>query len=163
MPIHRILVLQSVEDEITAKRKQKIESNPELQEYEFAFCYAVELTAEQKAMSAEEIVHAVSGQPLDADKLAERLARAISAFKPDLLIVHPGFVFRTFQQSFLAALKTIRAQFPELKLGTFNSHQLPHLRSTFDEGEALAIVDRVFWFERNQWRVININAPFSNN
>lgn len=163
MPIKRILVLQSVEDEITDKRKNKILNNPELNEFTFAFCYAVELTVEQKALPTQEMVNAVAAQSLAADDLAARLITAINAFNPDLIIVHPGFVFRSFQPAFLAALKSIRAQFPALKLGTFNSHQLPHLRATFDEGAVLEIVERVFWFERNRWRIITVGSPFSQN
>ncbi len=121
MPFRKILLMQSVEDAITRNRRRKFESNPAAQGCELANCYAVELTPVQKAMRMGQMMEAVTLQPFDAKDLAERLTRQIAEFQPDLVLVHPGFVFHTFTQEMIAVLKMLKSQFPNLKFGLLNS------------------------------------------
>ena len=121
MSYRKILLMQSVEDSITRNRKKKIESNPAVQGCEFAHCYAVELTPVQKMMVIPLMMELVLQQPFDTKDLAERLTRQIAEFQPDLFLVHPGFVFQAFTNEVVAALKIVKARFPNLKFGLLNS------------------------------------------
>lgn len=121
MPYHKILLMQSVEDVITLRRRQKIESNPAVQGCGFAHCYVVELKGEQKLMRVGQMMESVMSQQFDRDGLTQRLIRQIGEFNPDLLLVHPGFVFRMYTNEILSALKIVKAQFQGLKFCLLNS------------------------------------------
>ena len=141
MSYQKILLMQSVEDLITKNRKQKIESNPAAQGCEFAHCYAVELTSDQKLMRVRQMVESVASQPFDTNGLAERLIRQVSEFNPDLFLVHPGFVLQAFTNEVMVALKIVKAQFPNLKFGLLN-HETSHVHISdpehfFDEDAEL--------------------------
>lgn len=164
MPIHRVLVMQSVEDAITDKRKHKIENNPALADYQFAFCYAVELSYDQKAIPIPIMVNQVSREPFDTNKLIARLGKHIRAFNPDLLVVHFGFVFEAFPNEILTALKTIRTEFPNVKFGLRNAHlqslRLDDIKTVFDgNAETLELVEKIFSFERPRDLFINMTPP----
>ncbi len=165
MPFKRILVLQSVEDAITERRKQKITNDPMLKEYEFAFGYAVELSDEQKRMRIPEMVSQVANQPFDADGFLRRLTQQICEFHPDLIVIHRGFVFKTFWEEIVPELKLIRLQFPEIILGLHQFEQAaPEVRQVFDNtAEIQALVEIMFAFEKRRLPFPNLTVPFSQN
>ncbi len=165
MSSKRILLLQSVEDAITARRKQKMLRDPALKCYEFAFGYAVELSDEQKRMPIPEMVRQVSNQPFDADGFIQRLTQQIREFQPDLIVVHRGFVFKTFWEEIVPELKMVRLQFPDIALGLHQyERNAPEIRQVFDgTPEILAVVEQMFAFESRRWPFPNITTPFSQN
>ena len=116
MPYQRILVLQSVDDEITHRRKMRMEHSPILQNYAFDFCYAIDLTDEQKALPMPLMMDKVEQSTIDEGDLLERMSQKVLTFKPDLLIVHAGFVFRRFPEEMLSALNALKTRFPDLDM-----------------------------------------------
>jgi hypothetical protein len=117
MPFHRILVLQSVEDDITEYRMWRMHHSPSLVDYEFENCYAIELTDEQKTLPTDVMMMQVENAKLDENRLVDRLTQKIATFKPDLVVVHFGFAFMRFPKEMFAVLRTLRTRFPALKLG----------------------------------------------
>ena len=73
MAIRRVLVLQSVEDRVTAFRKLRMEQSPYLKDYEFEHCYAVELTKEQQKLPTPRMMEQVALQGFDSNSMLTRL------------------------------------------------------------------------------------------
>ena len=167
MSFHKILLMQSVEDVITLRRRQKIESNPAVQGCEFAHCYAVELKSEQKLMRVGQMMESVMAQPFDQDGLTQRLIRQIGEFNPDLLLVHPGFVFRMYTNEVLSALKIVKAQFPNLKFGLLNSEDpLAYINNAtkefFDsDAELQELIEQVSIPRRPLPKIIRVPPDFA--
>jgi len=117
--MHRIIFLQSVEDEITHRRISEIQEHPGLKGCEFSFCYAIELKDADKKLHPINIVTKVLRKGnfiFEPELMVERLKQEITSFKAEMLIVHPGFVFKFFYLDFNASLETIQKEFPDLKI-----------------------------------------------
>lgn len=124
MPIQRILVVQSVEDDITLYRKQAITLNPLLRAYDFGFCYAIPLNDFQKRMSIPAMMGQLYEQPLDDYTLEERLALQIMAFQPELVVIYYGAILRHFTTELMCALRILRARFPNVTFGIQSNYPL---------------------------------------
>jgi hypothetical protein len=141
MRLRRVLVLQSVEDEITERRSRRMRESPFLRGNHFEQFYAIELTKEQRRQPTPLMMQQVENATLDETELTERLTRSIDRFKPNVLVVHLGFVFRRYSEAMLAALATIKARFPHIKIGVEHSERLtsmdPGLKMIFDESKEI--------------------------
>ncbi len=148
MPIQRILVVQSVEDGITAYRKQMITLNPLLRAYDFSFCYAIPLNDIQKRMSIPVMMGQLLEQPVDDYVLEERLALQIMAFKPDLVVVYYGAILRHFTTELMSALRILRARFPYVTFGVQSNYPLstiPDAALVFDRSpDVHSLVQLIF-------------------
>lgn len=136
MPFQRILVVQSVDDDISRYRKQVITYNPLLQAYDFSFCYAIPLNDIQKRMSIPSMMGQLFEQPVDDYALEERLALQIMAFKPDLVVVYYGAILRNFASELMCALKIVRARFPYVTFAvqtTYPLSTIPDAALVFDK------------------------------
>jgi hypothetical protein len=145
----RILILQSIEDQITARREMRIKSSPLLKEYEIESIYAVELTDKQRQLSPPMVMEEVMEQSLSADHLFDRLKRKVGDFKPSILLVHIGFVFHQFSDEMLFALKSLKHEFPDVRIG-LESRGIPFversdLQSVFDtSAKTIDLIEQVF-------------------
>lgn len=117
MSIQRILVLQSVQDDITDRRIERIGNSPFLQGYSIEHCYAVELTEEDRRKLMPQMMFEVTSRPLDEEDLLGRIEANIQSFRPDALIVHAGFVFHRFPDTFMRVLSALKARYPSIRFG----------------------------------------------
>lgn len=145
----KILILQSVQDQITDRRELRMKESPSLQDFEIEHIYAIELTHEQRKLSTPAMMSDVCSRAPDEKKLFDRLAKQVATFKPEFLIVHAGFVFYEFPQQVLSSLKALKERFPELRIG-IESHgnallTESELRSVFDQGRTTSeLIQKLF-------------------
>jgi hypothetical protein len=138
----RVLVIQSVEDEVAAHRVRRMTTSPLLRDFEFEQFYWIELSEKQRqrlyqspfgrvdfTFSAHELLE----QSVDLDTWEPRLQDSVEAFSPQLVIVHHGFVFRRYSIAIISVLRAVKERFPYLRMGM--------------EGRDLDIPDHVMLFE----------------
>ncbi len=114
---YRILILESVRDETTARREIHIQNSPLLRDHSFEHVYALELMplAETQPMPAR----ALKSQQgwLNEKELLSRLDERIAAFQPDILLVHSGAVFHSFPNQLMSVLQGLKDAHPALRIG----------------------------------------------
>ena len=135
MAISRVLVLQSVEDDLTRRRIARNRASPSLKHLVIDYCYAVELTRDQQQMYVEQVMDQVMTGSIDEGALLRRIDEKVASFLPDILIVHAGFVFCTFPRVFLSVLSSLKSKHPALR---FASEALYRIESPWRE-----MLDRV--------------------
>jgi len=145
----RILVLQSVEDEITYRREMRIKRSPLLRDYNFKHIYAIELKDEQQELPTPLMMEQVVQGSLDGEELLDRLVRKVIAFDPNILIVHAGFVFHRFPHEMISALKSLKDKFPNLRIGIQSrirfGRDRPELQTLFEDSEEIrGLIERIF-------------------
>ena len=113
----KIIILQSVQDSITFRREMRIQNSPFLQEYEFEHIYAIVLSPEQQRLPTELMMMQVDQNKLDGEDLLKRITAKLESFKPDILIIHSGFVFHRFPEEMLSVLKSLKTSYPTLRMG----------------------------------------------
>ena len=81
----RILVLQSVNDQITRFREIRIKQSPFLQNYEFKYVYIIKLTSNDKRnkQTIEKAIERALNTSLDEKELTRRLKLEILKFNPN--------------------------------------------------------------------------------
>jgi hypothetical protein len=152
MTLQRIMVVQSVNDDITFRREARIQYSPILQDYEFEHFYLIELTEEQQRIHPRLMMNEIRNAGLDKEQLLERIIQRIHAFKPDTLIIHGGFVFNSFLDDILFVLRQIKKQFPELRIGfekldqvNPESQHYPEVQAVFDgSSDIKALIEKIF-------------------
>lgn len=118
MAAGKVLVLESVEDNVTMERVALKRSFFSKNDVEVEYCYAVELTKRQQQLDVRTMVSEVLKEPLDGQDLLARVDQRITSFRPDVMIVHAGFVFLTHPEVFLSVLTKLKSLHPELRIGS---------------------------------------------
>jgi hypothetical protein len=111
MQLVRVLLLESVDDAIAARRRRAIERNPTLSGYVFAHCYVLDLTDEERALGE------LRRTTLDSHDVLTKLAEDVGRFHPEVLLVHTGMALTRFPVPILSAVSALKAQSPKLKMG----------------------------------------------
>jgi len=70
-----------------------------------------------------------------------RLRTRIRNFGPNVLIVHGGFVFRRFANEFLSVLKSVKREFPDIRIGLERLEEFPFVRSGDDDLDFESIIE----------------------
>jgi hypothetical protein len=114
---YKILILQSVRDEITARREIYIQHSPLLREHTFDYLYAMEFAAlgETKPLPARVLKSQQSS--LDEKELLARLTDRVNWFKPDILVVHSGSAFQSFPEQLWFVMTALKGSHPHLRIG----------------------------------------------
>ena len=114
---YRILILQSVRDEITSRREVQIQHSPLLREHTFDYLYAMEFAplGETKPLPARVVKSQQSS--LDEKELLSRLAERVNRFKPDILVVHSGSAFQSFPEQLWFVMTALKSSHPQLRIG----------------------------------------------
>ncbi len=136
MPFHRVLVLQSVDDEITFRRRLHIEQDPLLEPCDFQYCFAIELTERQKRIPVEDMMREIYLQPFDERGLEDRMSTLVLSFSPDLVVLYYGAILEWFSDPLMATLKRIRKRFPELHFGIHSRYpirEIPGAEHVFED------------------------------
>jgi hypothetical protein len=111
----RILVINSVDDQLTERRGIAQRRDPSLAEYEVENTYAVVLPAHLRERSTRVVMDFVKGQGLDVNSFHLRVCDAIATFHPSLCIVHAGFVFQDFTEQFMSVIERVKVVFPSMR------------------------------------------------
>lgn len=114
---YRILILEPVRDEATARREIHIQNSPLLREHSFEHLYALDLLplAQTQPMPARALKSQQGS--LDEKELLSRLKERIEAFKPDILLVHSGALFHSYPDQLVSVLQALKDDQPGLRIG----------------------------------------------
>lgn len=102
----RLLILKSINDEISLRETTYLARSHHLEDFELRICYAIQMT-EYKENSTYAIPYT---------KLLDNLEMEVQSFQPNILLLHTGIAFRTKPESFLQALAVIKSRHPEIEL-----------------------------------------------
>lgn len=103
-----MLVVQAIEDPISAHRIERLAASPRARQYDFEHTYAM------STPSAYE----------NLDGMEARVADAIEAFRPDLVLVHVGMAHRRDPDRFEEAIIGLARRFPSLRLAVDDPYVL---------------------------------------
>jgi|WetSurMetagenome_2_1015567.scaffolds.fasta_scaffold00367_19 hypothetical protein len=134
----KVLILNSVDDGLTMQRKMRMDESPILSKYLINHSYAIELTDKQKMLSMETMMSQIKKGQLDEVDMFNRLKKAIIKYKPDVLVVHTGFVFSSFPSEITSVLDRLKFEFPDLKIG------MQRMRNLYDSEQVADIIDDFF-------------------
>jgi hypothetical protein len=112
-----VLVLQSVNDDLTYRRIERARRNPSLDKYHVSHAFLVELDEAEQSLDVHEVMFRVEARVLDSDNLFNRLDRQISELRPAILVVHGGFVFCRCPELVLGVLERLKVRHPGLRFG----------------------------------------------
>ena len=103
---------------MTRRRIVRHRASPSLKHLVIDYCYAVDSTPEEQEMDVLQMMNRVTNGSLDEVELLRRIDKKVASFRPDILIVHAGFVFSTFPRVVLSALSSLKSKYPELRIGS---------------------------------------------
>src|SRR3981081_1320310 len=113
----RVLVLQSVNDALTARRMERIANSPRLSKYSIRPSYAIRLSRQQQAMDVSEMMGAINEIGVDTNRLLEDLNKVFVDVQPEFFVIHSGFVFTRFPREILGVLRKLKKQHPSVRFG----------------------------------------------
>ena len=114
---YRILILQSVRDEITSRREIHIQHSPLLREHTFDYLYAMEFASLGETQPLNARVLKSQQNSLDERELLSRLTERVNWFKPDILVVHSGSVSQSFPEQLWFVMTALKGSHPQLRIG----------------------------------------------
>ena len=135
----KVLMVDSVNDELTQRRHAFLESNKRLQHIKFKFCYAVDLDPEQEASIRAHILPLIT---IVEDDLVKRIFKAAQRSRPQFIILHTGFVFRQNQAVFIRVFTSLKRMIPDVIFGVQMQHGMVRDREAFHETNAVLNLER---------------------
>jgi hypothetical protein len=109
-----VLIVDSIEDEITNNRHRILNSSPLLRDYIIHYCYSTEFDDTQKQkISIGQTPYFV----LEEKELYSRIEEAIQKHNPDYILIHSGFVFCRYPEIFLDVIEKLKKSHPQIGLG----------------------------------------------
>ena len=135
----RILVLQSVNDALTASRIQRAENNSFLRDYQISHTFLVGLNEGEQSLDMEEMMYRVEARGLDPEELFSRLDRKISELRVSFMVVHAGFVFCRSPELVLAVLDRLKSRHPTVRFGLQGGYRVPSNAQArvFEQGDEM--------------------------
>ena len=138
----RILIVDSVEDDITRRRHQILESSPRLAEYDIDYCYSAEITEEQEEMLRFRMKPELS---VTGEEIRRRIEGKITAFRPHFVLLHTGFVFRDYADEFFRAFSAMKAAHPNTQFGLEERDGLEVDQSAFHNTEEVVSLQNLIF------------------
>ncbi|HZM10246.1 MAG TPA: hypothetical protein VFC15_08555 [Candidatus Limnocylindrales bacterium] len=114
MAASRLLIVESINDDLTKRRIASKQAKFAADDLSVEYCYALEST-----------------RRIDKQSLLDYIDRKINSFRPDLMIVHAGFVFSQHPETFLSVLTELSSKHPLLRIGSQMSEIEPGWKSRF--------------------------------
>ena len=111
MVASRVLILESLDDDLTKERIARKQANFAADDLSVEYCYALE---------------AIHLDYIDEQDLLDYVDRKLNSFRPDLMIVHTGLVFSRHPETFLSVLKELKSEHQLLRIGS--GHVRGHVR-----------------------------------
>jgi hypothetical protein len=113
--IKRMLVVLSVNDDISLNRIVRYKQRPALSDYEIEYCYCKELDIENRKLKKNEIAEIIS--EFNKENFNFQLQEKIKKYNPDTLIIHAGFIFNMRSGDFISVFKKIKLLYPSIFIG----------------------------------------------
>jgi hypothetical protein len=111
----KILVLLTVNDDITLHRIARYQQRPALEDYEIKYCFCKELDEENRRLEQFEIGKIISG--FNRRNCYNMLYNIILPFNPDVVIIHAGFIFNMKVRDFILIVEKLKSRFPHIHFG----------------------------------------------
>jgi len=109
-----ILIVDSIDDEITRRRHALLASSPRTAGYQITYAYALDPDEDDQDMHYLDIL---ARNPPTKDGLYGRIKTSIERYKPDYVLLHTGFVFRRHPELFYEVFRMLRAEFGAIGFG----------------------------------------------
>ena len=116
----RLLIVESLEDEITAARHEILLASPRLRDFDLEYVYAVEHDPSRD-------------DTLNKAEFAERLRTRIAESMPHCVLFHTGHVFMRHMRWFEDMISHMRERFRDVRFGYQQKRDLPISRGVFSE------------------------------
>ena len=131
--MNRALIIESARDQVARNRRAAIQQSEVLSQWEITFVFAIEdedLPWQSLVLEGSILAGAAAfGEPIPLDSIEERLFyRAkgqVVAFKPEIVLVYTGFVFKRYKEDVYRAMRRLRSDHPELRIGRFGADTFP--------------------------------------
>ncbi len=114
---YRILILEGVRDEAAARRETHVQSASSLAQHRFEHIYAAEHVALDETQPIRVRLMQSQKKALDENDVLTRLNQHVTAFQPDILLVHSGTLFQSCPNELMHVLQTLKALHPEVRIG----------------------------------------------
>lgn len=135
--ISRILLIESVYDDLSAPRRKLIENSPRLSRYSISFCYlfkdeeeingwlskierrAYDVPASMFRAGRVWVWEVLKGSGWNSltEMFTDRIRTSIADCRPDAMIVHVGWAFMEFPNIMLEAFMRVKQRHPEIPIG----------------------------------------------
>jgi hypothetical protein len=143
---HRVLIIESINDRLSRKRAEITANTPQYRDLIIEHCFAVNPTIEDlkkidvfqgPSALAECAAWEARGAPLTNAELKKIIETKVVDFNPDTIMLHTGFVFHKYPDTFLQVLEQIKIEHPSIKIGyqyrASEEHLLHYSIFDFDE------------------------------
>ncbi len=114
---YRVLILQSARGDTSRRREIHLANSPLLREHIFDHLYVMDTMPLDETLPIPARAMQVQDSLLDEQALLARLAERVQSFRPDILLVNSGSAFLTFPEQMFFVLQTLKATYPELRIG----------------------------------------------
>lgn len=125
---YRILLIESIDDDISRNRAKWMANNPSFNNLLFEHYYPITPTEQDKKYISDHFIYRSGieeyfawldrGAPLLFDNLIVEIEKKVHRFKPDFIILHCGCVFVKHPEIILKALSLIKDNYPHIKFGS---------------------------------------------
>ena len=103
-PQRRLLLVESLEDEMTRLRHSTLAASPRIRDYDIQYVYAIGEDGR-------------TGTRLDKQEFAARLRARIAEIAPHFVLFHTGYVFREHAIWFQELMRDLRSRFVDVRFG----------------------------------------------
>lgn len=146
----RVLIIESVDDDLTRRRAEHLANSSVLKEYIIDHCYAMEITENDRNKPIQIMMSDVTSRSLKKEDLFRRLDVKTQSFQPNFILLHTGFIFHTFQITFIQVLKQLKTKYPQIKFGyeirpTIDRDLIEE--GIFDTGIETKEIENLFFFK----------------
>jgi len=100
----RLLIVESVEDEITIGRHELLTASPRMQEFRLEYVYAIGMQATTES-------------EMNRAEFSERLRARITEFRPEYVLFHTGLAFQRNITWYEDLVRELRSRFPNVRFG----------------------------------------------
>jgi hypothetical protein len=145
--MRRVLVLQSVNDALTARRMERTANSPRLSNYSIRPSYAIRLSKQQQAMDVSKMMATIHKAGIDTKRLLDDLNKDVEDFQPEFLVVHSGFVFTQFPTEILSVLRRLKIKHQSVRFGIQGGGRLEYIPDGPVKNEVYAEVSSADLFD----------------
>ena len=153
--MNRALIIESARDDVARKRRSAIQHSEKLSQWEITFVFTIEdedLPWQSLVLEGSILTGAAAfGEPIPLDSVEERLfyrtKGQVIAFKPEIVLVYTGFIFKRYKEDVYQALRRLRKDHPELRMGRFGADTSSACNApddVFDRDADVIAVEKLF-------------------
>ncbi len=138
----QILIVDSVEDDITRRRHSILENSPRIKGYTINYVYAIELEEKDQFLGPIEILDNIE---FKEESLYNSLKKRIELLVPDYVLLHTGFIFRAYPNIFYSVFKKLKLDFPNTGFGFQERWEMVVDKSAFSDTADVRSLQNLFF------------------